>query len=61
MAWTLVFEPGPHWWEVSALASGLPLLPKYYLALTNIIIALQCNGLLDVFTPNPSLDYFQDL
>ena len=28
MAWTLVFETEPHWWEVSALTTALPLLPK---------------------------------
>ena len=28
MASTPGFEPGPHWWEASALTSVPPLLPK---------------------------------
>ena len=27
MAFTLGFEPGPHWWEASALTTAPPLLP----------------------------------
>ena len=30
MASTPGFEPGPHWWEASALATAPPLLPKYH-------------------------------
>ena len=28
MASTPGFEPGPHWWEASALTTALPLLPR---------------------------------
>ena len=28
MASTLGFEPGPHWWEASALTTAPPLLPE---------------------------------
>ena len=28
MAATLGFEPGPHWWEASALTTAPPSLPK---------------------------------
>ena len=30
MASTPGFEPGPHWWEASALSTAPPLLPKYH-------------------------------
>ena len=36
MASTLGFEPGPHWWEASALTTAPPLLPvQTYLKLTS--------------------------
>ena len=29
MAWTPGVEPGPHWWEASALTTAPPLLPEF--------------------------------
>ena len=29
LASTPVFEPGPHWWEASALTTAPPLPPKF--------------------------------
>ena len=31
MASTPGFEPGPHWWETSALTTAPPLLPKEFI------------------------------
>ena len=35
MASTLGFEPGPHWWETSALTTATPFLPLSYLLIVN--------------------------
>ena len=34
MASTPGVEPGPHWWEASALTTATPLLPKHWIALS---------------------------
>ena len=39
MAWTLGFEPRPHWWEASALTTASPLLPQYTPDLKRHILA----------------------
>jgi len=39
------FEPGPHWWEVSALPTALPLLPTFLCGkLMWISIGTQCTA-----------------
>ena len=35
MASTSGFEPGPHWWEASALTTVTPFLPLSYLLIVN--------------------------
>ena len=40
MASTPGFEPGPHWWEASALTTAPPLLPK--ISLLWVYQAVEC-------------------
>ena len=35
------FEPGPHWWEASALTTEPPLLPKYGLNRACVLLFLR--------------------
>ena len=43
MASTPGFEPGPHWWEVSALTTAPPLLPNNKVATFVFLGSKTCN------------------
>ena len=43
MASTPGFEPGPHWWEVSALTTAPPLLPNNKVATFVFVGSKTCN------------------
>ena len=40
MASTLVFEPGPHWWEASAVTTALSLAPQTFIQGTPSVLKM---------------------